>query len=77
MRKLNLLIAAAAPAIVIAMLTAAPARADVTPECNVNAGPDGISGNADEGSGSTECGEVSVASGLVSTAVGSNSSATG
>lgn len=31
MRKLNLLIAAAAPAIVIAMLTAAPARATSPP----------------------------------------------
>ena len=46
------------------------ARADPTVECNANAGPDGIPGNADGPFGTTECGVGARAPGPSSTATG-------
>ncbi len=53
-------------------IVATPAWADATPDCNAEAGPDGVIGTIDDG---LECGVDADATGTSATAVGSNASA--
>jgi trimeric autotransporter adhesin len=70
-------ISAAAPlALLGAVAFSAPAYADGTAECNVNAGPNGIPGDGDDPAGATECGVNSVADEVNATAVGNDAQAT-